>query len=223
MTKPPPPPHSPHPPLILFACGSPLIVEYEEICLKNAVPIHAIVNNIAAPSTHPDAVPLAQFDITAAQTAAMPFLVPLFTPHNRFLAVQQALQLGLTPYGMLSDRRNDLPAVFAHGAGCFINKRVVIGAHSRLGDCVSINRAAALGHHFVAEDFVSIGPGVVTGGHVTVKRGALIGTGAVILPGKTIGKHAIVSAGAVVTKDVADYAVVAGNPARPFKTNSHDF
>lgn len=210
-------------PLILFACGSPLIVEYEEICLKNAVPLHAIVNNVAAPSAHPEAVPLAQFDLSTAQNAAFPFLVPLFTPRNRFTAVQQALQLGLTPYGLLSDRLNDLPAVFTHGVGCFINKRVVIGAHSRLGDFVTINRAAALGHHFVAEDFASIGPGVVTGGNVTVKRGALIGTGAVILPGKTIGKHATVSAGAVVTKDVADYAVVAGNPARNLTSNAHDF
>jgi acyl-[acyl carrier protein]--UDP-N-acetylglucosamine O-acyltransferase len=208
-------------PLILFACGSPLIVEYEELCLKNAIPLHAIVNNVDAPAAHPDAIPLAQFDIAAAQSAA--FLVPLFTPRNRFTAVQQALQLGLTPYGLLSDRLNDLPTVFAHGVGCIINKRVVIGAHSQLGDFVTINRAAALGHHFVAEDFVSIAPGVVTGGNVTVKRGALVGTGAVILPGKTIGQHAIVSAGAVVTKDVPDFAVVAGNPARRFKTNSHDF
>lgn len=207
--------------LTLFACGSPLIVEYEEICLKNAVPLLAIVNNVADPSAHPNFIPLAQFDVVTAKNSA--FLVPLFTPRNRFTAVQQALQLGLTPYGLLSDRLNDLPAVFAHGVGCFINKRVVIGAHSKLGDYVLINRAAALGHHFVAEDFVSIGPGVVTGGNVTVKRGALVGTGAVILPGKTIGQHAIVSAGAVVTKDVADYAVVAGNPARPFTTNVHAF
>ena len=70
---------------------------------------------------------------------------------------------------------------------------------------------------------VSIGPGVVTGGEVTLKRGALIGTGAVILPTITIGKHATVGAGAVVTKDVADYAVVVGNPARAVRMNSHDF
>lgn len=47
-----------------------------------------------------------------------------------------------------------------------------------------------------------------------VKTGASIGANVVILPGVTIGKHALIGAGAVVTKDVPDYAIVTGNPAR---------
>lgn len=49
---------------------------------------------------------------------------------------------------------------------------------------------------------------------ILVKKGAWIGAGATILPGICIGAHAIVGAASVVTKDVPDYAVVAGNPAR---------
>jgi phosphonate metabolism protein (transferase hexapeptide repeat family) len=41
-----------------------------------------------------------------------------------------------------------------------------------------------------------------------------VGHGAIILPGRTVGNGAVVAAGAVVTKDVAPYAIVAGNPAR---------
>jgi serine acetyltransferase len=41
-----------------------------------------------------------------------------------------------------------------------------------------------------------------------------IGHGAIVLPGRSIGIGAVVAAGAVVTKDVAPYAIVAGNPAR---------
>lgn len=48
----------------------------------------------------------------------------------------------------------------------------------------------------------------------TVQCGASLGSGAVILCGVTVGRGALVGAGAVVTRDVADYAVVAGNPAR---------
>ena len=41
-----------------------------------------------------------------------------------------------------------------------------------------------------------------------------IGHGAVVLPGRNIGTGAVIAAGAVVTKDVGDYTIVAGNPAR---------
>jgi acetyltransferase-like isoleucine patch superfamily enzyme len=50
-----------------------------------------------------------------------------------------------------------------------------------------------------------------------VKRGASIGSGATLLCGITIGEHALIGAGSVVTKDVAAYTVVAGNPARVIK------
>ena len=52
---------------------------------------------------------------------------------------------------------------------------------------------------------------------VLIKTGAWIGAGATILPGVCVGKHAVVGASSVVTKDVPDYAVVAGNPARVIK------
>lgn len=48
---------------------------------------------------------------------------------------------------------------------------------------------------------------------ITVQEGASIGSSATILGGVTIGAHAIVGAGSVVTRDVAPYAIVAGNPA----------
>ncbi len=45
---------------------------------------------------------------------------------------------------------------------------------------------------------------------------------AVILPGVTIGEGAVVAAGAVVSRDVAPYTIVAGNPAQPVGTRSRD-
>lgn len=52
---------------------------------------------------------------------------------------------------------------------------------------------------------------------ILIKQAAWIGAGATILPGVCVGKFAIVGAGSVVTKDVPDYAVVVGNPARVVK------
>ena len=51
-----------------------------------------------------------------------------------------------------------------------------------------------------------------------VKRGASIGSAATLLCGITIGEGAMIGAGSVVTKDVAPYTVVAGNPARVMRT-----
>jgi acetyltransferase-like isoleucine patch superfamily enzyme len=63
---------------------------------------------------------------------------------------------------------------------------------------------------------------VLTCEEIIIKKGAWIGAGASILPGVTVGKYAIVGAGAIVTKDVPDYAVVVGVPAKVVKTLDKD-
>ena len=57
---------------------------------------------------------------------------------------------------------------------------------------------------------------------VTIKSGTWIGEKVIILPGVTVGKKAILAAGAVVTKDVPDYTIVAGNPARVIRRYNFD-
>lgn len=59
---------------------------------------------------------------------------------------------------------------------------------------------------------------VLTCKPVLIQKGAWIGANAVILPGVSVGRYAIVGAGSVVTRDVPDYAVVVGNPAKVVKT-----
>ncbi len=52
---------------------------------------------------------------------------------------------------------------------------------------------------------------------VSIGHDVWIGHGAVVLPGRSVGTGAVVAAGAIVTKDVAPYTIVAGNPARPIR------
>ncbi len=52
---------------------------------------------------------------------------------------------------------------------------------------------------------------------VIIKQGSWIGINSVIMPGVTVGKNSVVAAGAIVTKDVPDYCVVAGIPAKVIK------
>ena len=58
---------------------------------------------------------------------------------------------------------------------------------------------------------------IITCKPVVVKKGAWVGAGSTILPGVTVGKYAIVGAASVVTKDIPDYAVAVGNPAKVIK------
>jgi acetyltransferase-like isoleucine patch superfamily enzyme len=53
---------------------------------------------------------------------------------------------------------------------------------------------------------------------VKIKDGAHIGIGAIIMPGVTIGEGAVIGAGAVVTKDIPDYSIAVGSPAKVIKT-----
>lgn len=112
-----------------------------------------------------------------------------------------------------------------------IGSHTVLEHHIQIGNGVRIHSQAFIPEFTVLEDECWIGPGVCLTNalyprsrHVkdalrgpTIERGAKIGAGAVILPGVVIGKNALIGAGAVVTKDVAPYSVVVGNPARVIK------
>lgn len=57
----------------------------------------------------------------------------------------------------------------------------------------------------------------VSGKDIHIGEGAWIGSGSIILGGVTVGKHAVVAAGAVVTKDIPDYWIAGGIPAKPIR------
>lgn len=99
------------------------------------------------------------------------------------------------------------------GIHCTVIGPVCIGNNVNLAQGITVT---ALNHNFedttrrIDEQGISTKP-VVIGDDVW------IGTNAVILPGVTIGQHVVVAAGAVVTKDVPDYSLVAGVPAKVIK------
>lgn len=96
-----------------------------------------------------------------------------------------------------------------------------------IGDYVCIGAEAVIllgGNHTHRTDWFSLYPfpefivdAYAGKGDTVIGDGAWIGMRAMILPGITIGEGAIIASGAIVTKDVAPYSVVAGNPAVPVK------
>ena len=117
------------------------------------------------------------------------------------------------------------------GKNCVLGQNVNIGNNVLIGNYCKIQNNVSVYEGVVLEDYVFCGPSMVFTNILNprckypqvgskyykktlVKEGASLGANCTIICGITIGKHAFVGAGAVVTKDVPDYALVVGNPAR---------
>jgi UDP-2-acetamido-3-amino-2,3-dideoxy-glucuronate N-acetyltransferase len=115
------------------------------------------------------------------------------------------------------------------GERCNIGQNVVISPMCRVGNNVKIQNNVSVYTGVIIEDDVFCGPSMVftnvinPRAHIErkaqyrqtlVRRGASIGANATIVCGVTLGSYCFVGAGAVVTRDVPDYAIVYGNPAR---------
>ncbi|MDR2971449.1 MAG: N-acetyltransferase [Bacteroidales bacterium] len=115
------------------------------------------------------------------------------------------------------------------GNNCIIGQNVVVAPKVVLGDNVKVQNNVSIYTGVICEDDVFLGPSMVFTnvlnprsainrreqfGKTRVGKGATIGANATIICGNNIGKYAFIGAGAVVTKNVPDYALVVGNPAR---------
>jgi len=115
------------------------------------------------------------------------------------------------------------------GSGCSLGQNVMVGPHVSVGNNVKIQNNVSVYEGVTLEDDVFCGPSVVFTNVINprsfvnrkqefkktlVKKGASIGANATIVCGVVVGEYAFIGAGAVVTRDVPDYALVVGNPAR---------
>lgn len=126
---------------------------------------------------------------------------------------------------------------FCNLYGCEIGDNTQIGSYTEIKSNAKIGKNCRLQSHIfipenvTIEDYVFLGPGVTFTNDkypsavkaikkswklekTLVKKYSTIGAGSVIGPGITLGEYSLVGMGSIVTKDVPDYAVVFGNPAK---------
>lgn len=115
------------------------------------------------------------------------------------------------------------------GSNCNIGQNVVVSPDVVIGNNVKVQNNVSIYTGVICEDDVFLGPSMVFTNVINprsminrrgeflktlVKKGASIGANSTIICGNNIGRYAFIGAGAVVTKDIKDYALVVGNPAR---------
>lgn len=125
----------------------------------------------------------------------------------------------------------------AIGRDCVLGQNVMVGPRVSMGDGCKVQNNVALYDGVVLEDGVFCGPSCVFTNvnnpraflnrksefrKTLVKTGASIGANATIVCGHTLGAYCFIAAGAVVAKDVPDFALMAGVPARRIGWMSHN-
>ena len=115
------------------------------------------------------------------------------------------------------------------GENCNIGQNVFIESGVKIGNHVTIKNNISIYSGVECEDYTFLGPNCVFTNVLTprsfisrknefkktiVRKGGTLGANCTIVCGHDIGKYAMVGAGAVVTKNVPDYALVVGNPAK---------
>ena len=143
----------------------------------------------------------------------------------------QQLRIGInseisdfTTLMIMNDPRNNIKNSFLTiGSNTYIGEYNNIragGGNIEIGDYCSISQHVSIiasNHEIKKHKEISSQPWDLKNNFVLIKDGAWIGANSIILPGVTVGFGAVVGAGSLVNKDIPDYAVAFGNPAKVMK------
>lgn len=108
------------------------------------------------------------------------------------------------------------------GEGCVFMAGVIVNNDCKIGDHCFLATKASLDHDSQMGDFSSLSPGVTTGGRAEIGECSAIGIGAKLFHYVKVGKHSVIGGSSLVNKDVEDFTVAFGIPAKPIKRRNLD-
>ena len=162
------------------------------------------------------------------------FLNPFKHKRGRNSIIRSNSRMDVLPFNKFEIGRNSAIESFAsvnNGVGDVkIGDRTIIGLGNVIIGPVEIGNDTMLAQNIVVSGLnhgyedISLPPSVqkVTTAKITISDSVWIGANSVITAGVTIGKHSVIGAGSVVTKNVPEYSVAVGNPARVIKRYNFD-
>ena len=161
---------------------------------------------------------LSESDFFALPAAKKFFNIAIADSKTRRALAERCIHHGIAPVSLKAAST----AIYDHniiGDGAILCAHTTITSNARIGAFFHANIYSYVAHDCVIGDYVTFAPNVHCNGNIHIGDHAYIGTGAILrhgLPGKPliIGEGAVVGMGAVVTKDVAPFTTVLGNPAR---------
>jgi acetyltransferase-like isoleucine patch superfamily enzyme len=154
---------------------------------------------------------------------------PLYIKKGKGAVIYRSVRKDLTPFHSFSLGRNsvieDYSCINNAVGAIHVGEYTRIGLHNTIIGPVSIGNhvnlaqnvvVSGLNHNFQDPDIPIDRQGISTS-LVTIGDDIWIGANTTIIAGVSIGKHSVIGAGSVVTKDIPDYCVAVGNPARVIK------
>ena len=161
---------------------------------------------------------LSEAEFLGQTTTKTYFNVAVADPASRERLFNQCMEKNANPLSLISMQSQSYEANDI-GNGAILCANTLVTSNVRIGKLFHANIFSYVAHDCIIGDFVTFAPRVNCNGHVIIGDKAYIGTAAIIKEGskekpRVIGEGAIIGMGAVVTKDVAPYTTVVGNPAR---------
>tara|TARA_B100001250_G_scaffold114528_1_gene96970 strand:+ start:5288 stop:5935 length:648 start_codon:yes stop_codon:yes gene_type:complete len=188
---------------------------------KNASNQFVFVDNNLSKDLITDSTAMLELDFLEKNAQEKFFNVAIADSKIRKKVVEKYLSNGCKPVSIISKNslildRNNI------GDGAILCGFTHLTSDTKIGNYFHCNIYSYVEHDCIIGDYVTFAPRVCCNGNVHINDYAYVGAGAVIKQGTSdkplvIGEGAVIGMGAVVTRDVAPYEVVIGNPAKPLK------
>ena len=145
------------------------------------------------------------------------FVVAIGSPRTRKIVVEKMLSLGQPTFATLVHPSVIKSQSVTFSEGCIVCAGMIFTVEITIGEHCIFNLNGTVGHECNIGSFVTVAPMTAISGNVTLEDFVEVGTGAAVRQGVTLNRGAMLGMGAVLTKDIPQFLIYAGNPAKPLK------